>query len=287
MGETEDQMIDLHCHSTYSDGSYTPAELVDMGRAAGLSGLALTDHDCMGGIPEFLEAGKGGAMRLVPGIELSVDCEGGQMHMLGYWMDPQNDELNAQLEWVRDGRAMRNRKILENLNGLGFAMTWDEVLAAAGDGVVGRPHFAQVMIDKGYAKEKREAFDLWLGDGKPGYADRPRLTAERAIALVRGAGGVAVLAHPFTVRVGKERMAALVAHLKEAGLAGMECYYSEHSADLTAEYLALAAANGLVPTGGSDFHGAMSPGVSLGTGMGGLCVPDETIDLLWERREAK
>ena len=280
-------MIDLHCHSTFSDGSYAPAKLVEMGRAAGLSGLALTDHDCMKGIPEFLEAGKGKDIRLVPGIELSVDCEGGQMHMLGYWMDPQNDELNAQLEWVRDGRAMRNRKILENLNGLGFAMTWDEVLAAAGDGVVGRPHFAQIMIDKGYAKEKREAFDLWLGDGKPGYADRPRLTAERAIALIRGAGGVAVLAHPFTIRVGKERMAALVAHLKEAGLAGMECYYSEHSADLTAEYLALAAANGLVPTGGSDFHGAMSPGVSLGTGMGGLCVPDETIDLLWARREAK
>ena len=280
MGGTEEQMIDLHCHSTYSDGSYAPAELVDMGRAAGLSGLALTDHDCMKGIPEFLEAGKGGAMRLVPGIELSVDCEGGQMHMLGYWMDPQNDELNAQLEWVRDGRAMRNRKILENLNGLGFAMTWDEVLAAAGDGVVGRPHFAQVMIDKGYAKEKREAFDLWLGDGKPGYADRPRLTAERAIALVRGAGGVAVLAHPFTLRIGKEKMGELVGHLADCGLGGMECYYSEHSADLTKEFLALAEAKGLVATGGSDFHGEMSPGVSLGTGFGGLNVPDEVVDRL-------
>lgn len=277
-------MIDLHCHSTFSDGSFTPSQLVAMGVEAGLSGLALTDHDCLGGIGEFLEAGKGKDIRLVPGIELSVDCDCGQMHMLGYWMDPEDRELNAQLEWVRDGRAMRNRKILENLNGLGFEMSWEEVLAQAGDGVVGRPHFAQVMLAKGYAKDKYEVFDKWLGDGKPGYADRPRLTAERAIELVRGAGGVAVLAHPFTVRVGKERMAQLVAHLKEAGLCGMECYYSEHSAELTKEFLALAEANGLVPTGGSDFHGTMSPGVSLGTGMGGLNVPDETIDLLLARR---
>jgi len=277
-------MIDLHCHSTFSDGSYSPTRLVEMGVEAGLTALALTDHDCMAGIPEFLAAGEGKDIRLVPGIELSVDCDCGQMHMLGYWMDIADRELNAQLEWVRDGRAMRNRQILENLNGLGFAMTWEEVLAHAGDGVVGRPHFAQVMIEKGYAKDKNEAFDRWLGDGKPGYADRPRLTAERAIELVRGAGGVAVLAHPFTIRVGKERMAALVAHLAEAGLAGMECHYSEHSADLTKEYLALAAATGLVPTGGSDFHGAMSPGVSLGTGMGGLNVPDETVGLLLARR---
>ena len=287
MGGRRDEMIDLHCHSTFSDGSYSPAQLVGMGVEAGLSGLALTDHDCMAGIPEFLEAGKGKDIRLVPGIELSVDCDCGQMHMLGYWMDIHDEALNGQLEWVRNGREMRNKQILQNLNGLGFEMTWEEVRAQAGDGVVGRPHFAQVMLAKGYAKDKYEVFDKWLGDGKPGYADRPRLTAERAIELVRGAGGVAVLAHPFTVRVGKERMAGLVAHLKEAGLSGMECYYSEHSAELTKEYLVLAEANGLVPTGGSDFHGAMSPGVSLGTGLGGLNVPDETIDLLWARREAK
>ena len=278
-------MIDLHCHSTFSDGSFTPSQLVEMGAAAGLSALALTDHDTLAGLGEFQAAGEGAPLRTIPGIELSVDWDCGQMHMLGYWMDPADPALSGELEWVRDGRAARNRKILENLNSLGFAMTWEEVRARAGDrGGVGRPHFAGVMIEKGYATDKNEVFDKWLGDGKPGYADRPRLTAERAIALIRGAGGVAVLAHPFTVRVGRERIAQLVGELREMGLSGMECYYSEHSADLTKEFLALAAATGLVPTGGSDFHGAMTPGVSLGTGMGGLNVPDETVESLWECR---
>ena len=273
-------MIDLHCHSTFSDGSLTPEELVAEAERIGLTALALTDHDCLAGLERFLAAGVGKRIRLVPGIELSVDCAFGTMHMLGYWMRPDDPELNAQLEWVRDGRAMRNREILRKLNELGMAMTWDEVKAAAGDGVVGRPHFAQVMLAKGYAKDKGEVFDKWLGDGKPAYADRPRLTAERAIELIRGAGGVAVLAHPFTLRIGKESMAKLVAGLAASGLGGMECYYSEHSADLTKEFLALAEANGLVATGGSDFHGEMSPGVSLGTGFGGLNVPDEVVDRL-------
>lgn len=273
-------MIDLHCHSTFSDGSLTPEELVAEAERIGLTALALTDHDCLAGLERFLAAGAGKRIRLVPGIELSVDCAFGTMHMLGYWMRPDDPELNAQLEWVRDGRAMRNREILRKLNELGMAVTWDEVKAAAGDGVVGRPHFAQVMLAKGYAKDKGEVFDKWLGDGKPAYADRPRLTAERAIELIRGAGGVAVLAHPFTLRIGKESMAKLIAGLTAAGLGGMECYYSEHSADLTKEFLALAETNGLVATGGSDFHGEMSPGVSLGTGFGGLNVPDEVVDRL-------
>ena len=255
----------------------TPEELVAEAERIGLTALALTDHDCLAGLERFVAAGAGKRIRLVPGIELSVDCAFGTMHMLGYWMRPDDPNLNAQLEWVRDGRAMRNREILRKLNELGMPMTWEEVKAAAGDGVVGRPHFAQVMLAKGYAKDKAEVFDKWLGDGKPAYADRPRLTAERAIELIRGAGGVAVLAHPFTLRIGKESMGKLLANLTEAGLGGMECYYSEHSADLTKEFLALAETHGLVATGGSDFHGEMSPGVSLGTGFGGLNVPDEAL----------
>jgi hypothetical protein len=163
-------------------------------------------------------------------------------------------------------------------------MTWEEVAAFAGEDVVGRPHFAQVMLQKGYAKDKNEAFDKWLGDGKPGYADRPRLTAEVAVALIRQAGGVAVLAHPFTLRIGKEAMAALFAELAAAGLAGVECYYSEHSADLVRDYLAMAKKADLVPTGGSDFHGEVSPGIRLGVGFGGLNVPDEVLGLLEARR---
>ena len=277
-------MIDLHCHSTFSDGSLTPEQLVEEAGRIGLAALALTDHDTVAGLPRFLAAGAGRALRLVPGVELSVDCAHGVMHMLGYWMDVAHPELVRQMEWIRNGRDMRNRTMLDKLNALGFAMTWDEVQAAAGEDVVGRPHFGQVMIQKGYAKDKNEVFDKWLGDGKPGYADRPRLTAEAAVALIRQAGGVAVLAHPFTLHIPRDDLAALLAQLAAAGLAGVECYYSEHSAELTKEYLVLARKASLVPTGGSDFHGEVSPGIRLGVGFGGLNVPDEILGQLEARR---
>jgi len=206
------------------------------------------------------------------------------MHMLGYWMDVHNRELVRHLEWIRDARTMRNRTMLEKLNELGLAMTWEEVQAVAGEDVVGRPHFAQVMLRKGYARDKNEVFDKWLGNGKPAYVDRARLTAENAVALIRGAGWVAVLAHPYSLRIGKEALAALLGELAAAGLAGVECYYSEPSADLTREYLALADKAGLVPTGGSDYHGEVTPGVRLGTGFGGLHVPYEVLAALEARR---
>ena len=277
-------MIDLHCHSTFSDGSHPPEHLVEEAVKIGLTALALTDHDTTAGVPRFLAAGVGKPIRLVPGVELSVDCSSGVMHMLGYWMDLENPELVRQMEWIRDGRTMRNRTMLEKLNAQGLTMTWDEVAAFAGEDVVGRPHFAQVLLQKGYVKDKNEAFDKWLGDGKPGYADRPRLTAPAAISLIRQAGGVAVLAHPFTLRIGKEAMAALFVELAGAGLSGVECYYSEHSADLIQDYLAMAKKANLVPTGGSDFHGEVSPGIRLGFGFGGLNVPDEVLGLLEARR---
>lgn len=277
-------MIDLHCHSTFSDGSLPPEQLVADAVGIGLSALALTDHDTVAGLPRFLAAGLGHPIRLVPGVELSVDCAHGVMHMLGYWMDTDHPELVRQMEWIRNGREMRNRDILDKLNALGFAMSWEEVASFAGEDVVGRPHFAQVMLQKGYAKDKNEAFDKWLGDGKPAYADRPRLSAETAVSLIRSARGVAVLAHPFTLRIGKETMANLFRSLADAGLAGVECYYSEHSSDLTREYLSMARQANLVPTGGSDFHGEVSPGIRLGTGFGGLSVPDEVLPELEARR---
>jgi 3',5'-nucleoside bisphosphate phosphatase len=277
-------MIDLHCHSTFSDGSLPPEQLVEEAVKINLTALALTDHDTTAGLPRFFAAGEGQPIELVPGVELSVDCSSGLMHMLGYWMDTENPELIRQMEWVRNGREMRNREMLEKLNALDFTMTWEEVTAYAGEDVVGRPHFAQVMLEKGYAKDKNECFDKWLGDGKPGYADRPRLTAEVAVELIRQAGGVAVLAHPFTLHIGNDKMGALLKELAGVGLSGVECYYSEHSADLTEEFLEMAKAADLVPTGGSDFHGEVSPGISLGTGFGGLNVPDEVLGLLKARR---
>ena len=277
-------MIDLHCHSTFSDGSLTPEQLADEAAMIGLAALALTDHDTVAGLPRFLAAAAGKSFRAVPGVELSVDCSSGVMHMLGYWMDTANPELIRQMEWIRNGREMRNQGMLEKLNALGFAMTRDEVQALAGEDVVGRPHFGQVMIQKGYAKDKNEVFDKWLGDGKPAYVDRPRLTAAAAVAVIRQAGGVAVLAHPFTLRVSRDALASLFFELAAAGLAGVECYYSEHSAELTKEFLAMARQANLVPTGGSDFHGEVSPGIRLGVGFGGLNVPDDVLAQLEARR---
>ena len=277
-------MIDLHCHSTFSDGSLTPEQLIAEAVRIGLAALALTDHDTVAGLPRFLAAAAGTAVRAVPGVELSVDCSSGVMHMLGYWMDTANPELIRQMEWIRNGRELRNQGMLEKLNALGFAMTRDEVQALAGEDVVGRPHFGQVMIQKGYAKDKNEVFDKWLGDGKPAYVDRPRLTAAAAVAVIRQAGGVAVLAHPFTLRVSRDALASLFFELAAAGLAGVECYYSEHSAELTKEFLAMARQANLVPTGGSDFHGEVSPGIRLGVGFGGLNVPDDVLAQLEARR---
>ena len=277
-------MIDLHCHSTFSDGSLAPEQLIAEAAKIGLAALALTDHDTVAGLPRFLAAAAGTAVRAVPGVELSVDCSSGVMHMLGYWMDTANPELIRQMEWIRNGREMRNQGMLEKLNALGFAMTRDEVQALAGEDVVGRPHFGQVMIQKGYAKDKNEVFDKWLGDGKPAYVDRPRLTAAAAVAVIRQAGGVAVLAHPFTLRVSRDALASLFFELAAAGLAGVECYYSEHSAELTKEFLAMARQANLVPTGGSDFHGEVSPGIRLGVGFGGLNVPDDVLAQLEARR---
>ena len=277
-------MIDLHCHSTFSDGAKTPAELIDIALAKGLHGLALTDHDTTAGCASFLAAGEGKGIELVPGTELSVDCEKGNMHMLGYWMDPSNQPLNDAMAWVRDGRDTRNRAIFKKLLDLGFDLTWEEIaVRVAADGVMGRPHFAQTLVDKGYAKDWNDAFDRFLGNGKPAYVERERLNAEKAIELIRAAGGVAVLAHPFTLYLGKESMDALIGKLKDQGLSGMECYYSEHSAEQSAEYLALAKKYDLVPTGGSDYHGKPGCDLELGTGFGGLNVPDETIPLLKAR----
>lgn len=277
-------MIDLHCHSTFSDGSLTPEELVDRACSISLAALALTDHDTMAGIPRFLAAAKGRPIVPIPGVELSVDLpNGGSMHMLGYGLDPENPALLRQMEWIRDGRTARNREILRKLNELGFPMTAEEVAAAAGEGVVGRPHFAQVMIQKGYAKNKDEVFDKWLGDDCPACANRPHLDASTAIRLVHDAGGIAVLAHPFTLHYGKAAMNATLDSLAAAGLDGIECHYTEHSPSQTRDYLEFAAARNLLVTGGSDFHGVASPGISLGTGFGSLRVPDDLLPPLLAR----
>ena len=276
-------MLDLHMHSTFSDGSFPPEDLVAKAVEAGVTAISLTDHDTMAGVPRFLEASRLNNLRVIPGVEISTDYKGRGMHILGYGMDIANKELQESLDWIRAGREARNMEILEKLNRLGFVMTWEEVVARAGEDVVGRPHFCQTMIDKGYVKDKTEAFDNWLGHGKPAYADRRRLDPEAGIRIIRKSGGVAVLAHPFTLNLTSTGLRALLLELSRAGLEGIEAFYAEHKPDMQALYLSMAEEYGLLVTGGTDFHGALTPMLRIGYGFGSLNVPDSLLEPLLAR----
>jgi 3',5'-nucleoside bisphosphate phosphatase len=278
-------MIDLHVHSTFSDGSCTPEELIGEAARIGLSAIALTDHDTTDGVPRFTAAAVSASIQAIAGVEISADVKSGTMHMLGYLIDPANRTLIDRLKWLREGREERNAEILDKLNKLGFRLTWEEVAAFAGEDVVGRPHFAQALLARNIVKDKDEAFDKYLGKGKPAYAERRRMTPIHSIELIRAAGGVPVLAHPFTLNLSTEALKKQIAELRDFGLGGIEVFYSEHTPQMTSQYLNLAREFGLVATGGSDFHGAMNPDIQLGSGFGSLQVPDEVVAQLFAWRK--
>lgn len=276
-------MIDLHMHSTFSDGSLTPEELVELAAKAGITAMALTDHDGMMGIDRFMAACQIHGIRGIPGVEISIEHSGGTLHMLGYFIDQHNARIVEALARLRRGREERNQFILERLNSLGLPLTWEDVSSLAKEDVVGRPHFAQAMITKGHVKNKEEAFDKYLGKGKPAYVERDRFTVDESIALIREAGGVPVLAHPCTLNMGRRRLREFLAELGAKGLQGIEAYYSEHSHEQERFCMNMARDLGWVVTGGSDFHGAMNPHIHLGIGFGSLNIPDELVDLLHAR----
>ena len=276
-------MIDLHMHSTFSDGSFTPEELVSNAAKIGLSAIALTDHDGLLGMERFMEACRTHGIRGVPGVEISVDFEGATMHMLGYFLNHQDPVLSERLASLRRGREERNVLILERLNALGLPLTWEEVAAHAREDVVGRPHFAMAMIQRGYVQKKDDAFDRYLGRGKPAYVERFRFTVEESLAMIREAGGVSVLAHPFSLDLGRRRLRALLEDLAAKGLQGIEAYYPEHSSEQHRFCIAMAGHLGLALSGGSDFHGAMNTGIRQGVGFGNLSIPDNLVEQLYAR----
>ena len=277
-------MIDLHTHSTFSDDTLTPEELVAAAEQAGLTAVALTDHDTTAGVERFLAAGAGRPLRCIAGVELSAEHHPGTLHVLGYFIQPANAALQDGLDRLRTGRAVRNREILRRLNELGLPLTWEEVVAYAGGEVVGRPHFALALIARGCVVDKEEAFARYLARGQPGYAERFRLTPAASLQLIRDAGGVPVLAHPHTLDLGRKELRKLIMELRAQGLEGLEVYYPEHSPAQVRQYRDLAQGLNLVPTGGSDFHGALSPYIKLGRGFGTLQVPDEVLAKLEERK---
>jgi len=276
-------IVDLHSHSTASDGSEPPARLVELAIEGGLGCLALTDHDTQDGLEDAMAAAEGTGLELIPGLELSLEFDRGGMHLIVLWLDPGPGPLQNRLAGLRAGRDERNLRIVDTLTGLGLPVTIEEVEEEAGGGSVGRPHIAAVMRAHGYVPDLRTAFDLWLGSGRPAYVERKRLDPEAAIALARESGAVPVLAHPHTLGISTAAdMADLLTRLKSAGLVGLEALYSSFRRHEREGYSHLARRFGLIPSGGSDFHGTYKPGLMLGAGYGDLAVPG---DLCEELRE--
>lgn len=280
--------IDLHAHTTASDGEHSPTELVEKAAAIGLAALAVTDHDTTAGVAEAVQAGHRLGLEIVPGIELSAEPPRtpsgarSQCHILGLFIDPACVDLLERLQGVIDHRNRRNALIVERMrNELGWDVTLAEVERVAGGDVIARPHFARVMVEKGYVASVREAFDIYLGKGGKVYVDRDRLTPEEAIGLIHRAGGVASLAHPNNLRMSEEETEAYVRGLREMGLDALEARYNLHTPEDTARYLALAERLGLATSGGSDFHGlSVKPTVHLGHVEGALPAPYALLEAL-------
>ena len=276
--------IDLHTHSSASDGTDSPTELIRRASAEGLNAVALTDHDTLSGLTEARSAAADAGIRLIPGTELSVDHDGLKLHMLVHFLEPQDGPLQDRLVELRQGRHERNSKIIAKLRELGYEIDQSDVDAQAGGEAVGRPHIADALVAKGFVSTRAEAFDGLLSDRGAAYAERLRLSATTAISLAAASGAVTTVAHPYTIDRNAETFPALFAELQDLGLSGLEAFYPEHSKDLQAHLAALAKDLGLVATGGSDYHGNGKPGLELGSGFGDLVVSDTVLAELEKRK---
>ena len=258
-----------------------------MAAAVGLTAIAITDHDSTEGVAEAQDAARAAGLELVPGVELSTDVASGEVHILGYFVDPASPELQATLRQLRESRRGRARQMVEKLAALGMPVAWERVKELAGAGAVGRPHVAQALVEKGYVATTAEAFDRVIGRHGPAYVDRFKLLPADAVRLVRRAGGLPGLAHPVIIGaaepLGEFELDDLLSELTAAGLVAMECYYTDYPAEVTASLLARARALHLVPTGGSDYHGRNLAGPRLG----GVQVPYAAVLALKQRLQAR
>ncbi|MGE5229434.1 MAG: PHP domain-containing protein [Deltaproteobacteria bacterium] len=271
-------MIDLHTHTTFSDGSQTPTELVEEAARKGLSAIAVTDHDTVDGLPEAMAAGARLGVEVIPGVEINLEHDRVTMDMLGYFLAGMpTDELQRELAELRAYRVERNDRMLERLADLGLPLSKADVAATSEEGAVGRPHIGEAMVRRGYVSSISEAFELYLRRGAPAWVDRRRLALGRALKLLRASGALPVLAHPGIIRTDAAGLNHIVRDAARAGLAGIECYYPLHDAETVTRCLGLAEKYALVPTGGSDFHGTVKPQARLGVGSLGEPVPDEVL----------
>lgn len=275
--------IDLHVHTTASDGTYTPAEVVELAHKTGLAAIAITDHDTVSGYAEAAGRGAELGVEIVPGIEISTKY-GSSIHMLGYYIDMQSEGLHHILDWIVEDRDARARKMAELMAADGLPVSFDLMKERYGE-VIGRPHFANMLVELGLARDVQDAFDRYVEKGQRYYVGRTILPIERAIGLIIKAGGVPVLAHPFQYKRDDAGLRELIEYCMQHGLRGMECYYTGYTPEQSAYLASLADEYGLIKTGGSDFHGENKKHILLGRGLGKLEVPYSLLEGLKAEHE--
>lgn len=278
------KIVDLHVHSTKSDGSFTPGELVEYGIKKGLSALALTDHDTTEGLEEAFEAAEGKDIEIIPGIEFSTEYQGKDIHILGLYIEHKKEEFRKYLKDFQESREIRNEKMCKKLIEHGVDISYDGLKERFPGAVLTRAHYARFLWEEGYVSGMREAFDKYIGDHAPCFLPREKVTPVQAVKLILRAGGVPVLAHPLLYGMSDKRLEELVAELKEAGLKGIEAVYSTYNSGEERQMKKLAKKYDLLISGGSDFHGAVKPGLDLATGYGGLVIPYEILERIKEAK---
>lgn len=273
----DERYIDLHTHSNKSDGSMTPSELVCHAKKSGLAAISLTDHDSIDGVQEAMDAGEKYGIEVVPGIEMSAKSDT-ETHILGYYIDITNHNLLAKLELARQTRKLRNKITCEKLREFGFDITDEDAQKEAGGAVIGRAHYARAMVRKGYVKSVKEAFDKYLGSGKPCFSKRQNFTAGECIDIIKGAGGAAFAAHLHLMRKSDDELFEYLKNLKKTGLCGIEGYYTEYTPEIQDKFMSFAKELDLCISGGTDFHADMKPHISIGTGLGNMKIPYSVLE---------
>lgn len=277
--------IDLHVHSSASDGSFSPEEVVDMAQEAGLRYFALTDHDTVDGVERALEqAKKYSNFDVIPGIELSCYYKNREIHIVGLFVNHTDKTFLTELLKLKQARENRNEKMVQNFVNAGISLTIDELKHGNPNSVITRAHFARVLVEKGICKNKNEAFDKYIGIGCPFYLPKPKVTPEHVLHLIKEAGGTAILAHPYSYKLTRSEVETLLDELIPLGLAGMECYYSTYDNGQIQELRSIALSKNLLVSGGSDFHGIIKPDISIGTGRGNLRISEKLLDRIKDYR---
>lgn len=278
--------VDLHVHSTYSDGTLTPTELVKRAKTLDISAFALTDHDTVEGVSEAVSAGSELGVEVVPGVELSTHYDTKEIHIVGLYIDYTDETFKKELDSLRDSRENRNRRICQRFSELDIDISYEKMLELYPDAVITRAHFADYLVKNGIVKSRNEAFERYLGDNRPCYVHREKMLPARAIELIKNAGGVAILAHPVLYHLGNDQMNKLIQYLCHNGISGLEAIYSTYTTGEEIQMRKLARENNLLISGGSDFHGANKPTIEMGVGRGRLFIPYEVLENIKKIRSA-